>query len=59
MDEIGKMVLVRYKEPLFLQRTVDEALFKGWRVPFLEKIEDEVGISLVPNNTFGFFVGVS
>ncbi|CAL8128506.1 unnamed protein product [Orchesella dallaii] len=57
MDDIGKMILINYKEPLFIEKTVEEVLFKGWKVPFLERLEKDVGITLMPNNTFGLFIG--
>jgi len=58
MNDLAQMILINYKEALFVEKTVEEALFKGWKVPFLEKIEENVGFKLIPNNEFGFFVGV-
>lgn len=58
LNDLAQTLLTSYKEPLFLQKTVDQAFFTGWTVPFLQKIEDELGVSLIPNNRFGFFVGV-
>ncbi|ODM99666.1 Scavenger receptor class B member 1, partial [Orchesella cincta] len=59
MDYLANMILIQYKEPLFVTRTVEEVLFQGWTVPFLQKIETEIGLSLVPNNTFGLLVGLN
>ncbi|ODM91639.1 Sensory neuron membrane protein 1 [Orchesella cincta] len=54
LDEISRTILLNYKEPPFIKKTIEEALFKGWKVPFLEKIKEEVGfeLPLLPNNTF-------
>ncbi|ODM93105.1 Scavenger receptor class B member 1 [Orchesella cincta] len=57
MNDLAQMILINYKESLFIEKTVEEALFKGWKVPFLEKIEQDVGFTLIPSNEFGFFVG--
>ncbi|CAL8092464.1 unnamed protein product [Orchesella dallaii] len=54
LNDIARTVLLNYREPLFVSKTIEEALFKGWKVPFLEKIKEDVGIELplLPNNTF-------
>ncbi|ODM99661.1 Platelet glycoprotein 4 [Orchesella cincta] len=57
LDSLANMILIQYKESLFVRRTVEEILFKGWTVPFLQKIETDMGLSLVPNNTFGLLMG--
>lgn len=57
LSHIAHMVLLNYKEPIFIENTVEQILFQGWRVPFLERLEEDAGITFMPNNTFGFFYG--
>ncbi|ODM93945.1 Scavenger receptor class B member 1 [Orchesella cincta] len=57
MDSFANMILIQYKESLFIRRTVEEILFKGWTVPFLQQIETDIGLTLVLNNTFGLLIG--
>lgn len=39
--------------------SLHDVLFKGWKVDFLEMIEQEINPSLIPINNFGYFAGVS
>lgn len=59
IDGIALALLLGFKQNLFMQRTVEDVLFKGIKVDFLEAIETEINLSLLPNNTFGYLVGVS
>lgn len=49
----------KHKETLFLQRTVEEFLFKGYFQPTIAEIGEKLmgGKQLLPNNTFGLYYG--
>jgi len=49
------------KETLFIQRTVDEFLFKGYPQHTVKDISEKLldGKVLLPNNIFGLYHGVS
>ncbi|CAL8136438.1 unnamed protein product [Orchesella dallaii] len=53
---ISKGSLEQLQRTSFITRTVEEALFKGWVVQFLKKIEEDIGISLVDKNEFGILM---
>jgi len=62
MSTFARSVLLMYietfEEKVFLQRTVDEMLFKGYYVDMMESISGVLGYKLLPNDTFGFYYGV-
>lgn len=60
-DLLQRSLIVEYiqKEPAILTRTVDEMLFKGYHDEMMEKFSSFLGRKLLPNNTFGFYYGVS
>lgn len=51
--------VAEFKQPLFLQRRVEEILFKGYHVPMMESLSGLLGYKLLPNDTFGIFYGVN
>jgi len=61
LNDLALPVLLKYKEPLFVKKTIEQVLFKGWKVPLLEKIKNDVGIELpyLANNTFRLMLDVS
>lgn len=56
-----RSVLAEYlvAEPIFVTKTVDEMLFKGYYVELMEHLSGLTGQTLMPNNTFGLQYGVS
>lgn len=46
-------------EQVFVQKTIDEMLFKGYYVDFMEDFAKFIGYKLLPNDTFGLYYGVS
>ncbi|KAI1286721.1 Lysosome membrane protein 2 [Halotydeus destructor] len=56
--EVVSAVIGELDEPLFEAHSVDELLFKGYHVPFLERMaEIAVGFGLeAPNSTFGLML---
>lgn len=47
-----------YEETAFIQRTVEEMLFKGYYVDFMEDFAKFLGYQLLPNNMFGLYYAV-
>lgn len=46
-------------EDMYVQITVDEFLFGGYYVPLIAELSALRGETLMPNNTFGLYYGVS
>ncbi|XP_035712600.1 lysosome membrane protein 2 [Folsomia candida] len=44
-------------EQVFVQKTIDEMLFKGYYVDFMEDFAKFIGYKLLPNDTFGLYYG--
>ena len=63
--EVVSAVIKELEEPLFEKHTINEMLFTGYRVAFLDRMmEMAEGFGMdvpdnLPNNTFGLMVGVS
>lgn len=63
--EVVAAVIKELEEPLFEVHTIDEMLFGGYQVAFLERMKEIAsgfGMDVpdkLPNNTFGLMVGVS
>jgi hypothetical protein len=53
------LYLEPFEERVFIQRTVDEMLFKGYYVDMMESVSGLLGYKLLPNDTFGLYYGVS
>lgn len=55
----GVMLEYLQDEKVFIQRTADEMLFKGYYVDFMDDFSSFLGYKLLPNDTFGLYYGVS
>lgn len=55
-----RSILVEYSasEPVYLTKTIDEMLFKGYHVDMMEQISAMSGVKSLPNDTFGLQYGV-
>jgi hypothetical protein len=59
LSYLGSIYVAKFKEKPFILKSVDEILFKGWHLPIVSEVEDFTGQTLLPNSSFGLFVGVS
>jgi len=59
VDYMASVFVSKFKEKAFVTKTVNEILFQGWHFPIASEVEEYIGISVLPNNSFGLFVGVS
>lgn len=48
-----------YKAKPFVTKKVREMLFDGYKDEFVKFLSDIQKMTILPNNTFGFFYGVS
>ncbi|CAL8138190.1 unnamed protein product [Orchesella dallaii] len=59
MGAVSRYVIVEYlaDENIFVKKTVDEMLFKGYHVDMMAQLSSFTGIKYLPNDTFGLQYG--
>ncbi len=58
---VARSLVAEYlaSEPIFVTKTVDEMLFKGYYVDMMHQLSSFSGYKILPNDTFGLQYGVS